>query len=155
MHDQASVWDRVHRYEQRYGGSATHSVLAATEQARRPAAALVAGLHPLPYQSGVLIGIAGQPLLLEVFDSPGTLTAVWHEVLAAAAVDAIDAEPVPTPGRRARRFLDRVVEIPVEVGLSAVGHDSRSVYARRSTLAWHGRLVHTVAVNPRHELVAA
>jgi hypothetical protein len=155
MHDQGSVWDSVGRYEQRYGSSATHSVLEVTEQAGERAAALVADLRPLPFQSGLLVGIAGHPLLLEVFDSPSTLATVWDAVLAAAAIDAVDAEPIPTPGRRARRFLDRVVAMPVQTGHGAVGRDVESTYARRSTLVWHGRLVHTVATNPRHELVAA
>lgn len=93
---------------------------------------------------------------LEVFDSPRSLASSWKALLQAAAVDAVGQQPVPTPGRRARRFLDRVqtadkarVDIGVEVSRSS------SPYADLVSLTWRGRAVHAVATNPRHELVMA
>jgi hypothetical protein len=155
--DQGAVWERISRYEHAYGGTRTHSVLDATQRVQAQASSLVAGLRPLPFQSGVLFGIGGQPLLLEAFDSPRTLAAVWEQLLQSAALDAIGAAPVPTPGRRARRFLDRLEQVATAPAEAGVGRDfcGRSDYARLDSLVWSGRTVHTVASNVRHELVAA
>jgi hypothetical protein len=151
--DQAQVWDRVSDYEQRYAASATHSFLDAVAPVEEQAARLVHDLRPLPFQSGLLVGVGGHPLLLEVYDSPRTLAAVWDGLLRAVALDALAAPAVATPGRRARRFADRVVRAP----LTRDGEDlrGRSPDADVRALLWRGRAVHTVAVNPRHELVAA
>jgi len=154
---QGAVWERVSRYEDRHGGTDTHSLLAATDRVEQAAAALVAGLSPLPFQTGVLIGIGGQPVSLEVFDSPRTLAQVWGGLVHAAAVDAVSAAPVATPGRRARRFAAQVATVAVApepgAGLGASGR-ARSPYVVLSVLVWRGRAVHIVAINPRHELVA-
>ena len=147
---QAGTWAEVSRYEQRYARSDTGSFLDAAAPAEASAAALVRDLEPLPFQSGVLTGVAGQPLLLEVYDSPRTLAAVWSQLLQAVALDALHAEPVPTPGRRARRFLDHVLGAATD----GQGH-GETAYARLDAAVWNGRSVHTVAVTPRHELVAA
>lgn len=117
---------------------------------------LVEDLRPLPFQSGVLIGIAGHPVQLEVFDSSRTLADAWNSLLAAAALDAIDQEAVPTPGSRARKFVERVRSVQADPG--AVQQDvrrQRSSHVELTTLAWNGRTVHAVARNPRHELVGA
>lgn len=143
---QQEVWERVSRY----GTSSTRSLLETTRDADAAARALVAGLRPLPFQSGVLIGIGGQPVMLEVFDSPRTLARVWDGLLHAAAVDAVGRPVVPTPGRRARRFVRRVAQVP----LAADGRGA-TAEARVAVLGWRGRAVQTVALNPRHELVRA
>ena len=147
----------MNRFEERYGGSPTSSLLDVTHDAERSARALVAGLRPLPHQCGVLLGLAGQPVQLEAFDSWQTLEAVWDALLLSAALDAITLPAVATPGRRARRFVDRVSAVPLgeRDGGVGTGLTGRSPYARVEALAWRGRTVHAVAVNPRHELVAA
>lgn len=155
--EQGATWERVRRFEQRYGASPTGSLLDATRDADRLATQLVEGIRPLPFQSGVLICLAGQPVQLEAYDSPRTLTAVWDALLQSAALDALDLPPVATPGRRARRFLDRVGAVPVSEHDGGLGTalQGRSPYVRLDAMAWRGRAVHMVAVNPRHELVSA
>ncbi len=155
--DQSGVWQSVRRHEERSGAGPTHSILDATASVAERAERLIAGLRPLPFQCGVLIGVAGQPLLLEAFDSPRTLSHAWETLLTAAASDAVDAAALPTPGRRARRFLDRATAVPLdsrEAGIAS-GLAGRSDKARLELLIWHGRAVHTVAANLRHELIAA
>ena len=64
---------------------------------------------------------------------------------------------MPTPGRRARRFLGRFEDVRLAgypAGL-ATGVVGRSPYARLDGLVWRDRAVHAVAVNTRHELLAA
>lgn len=121
---QREVWERVAVYGD---GDSLFDTVRHLDDA---ASALVSGLSPLPFQSGVLVGIAGRPVLLEVFDAPSTLAAVWDGLLHAAALDALGRRPVPTLGRHARRFV-------------------RDLGSRVSVLRWHGRDVHTVAINER------
>ncbi|QJY49831.1 ARPP-1 family domain-containing protein [Pseudonocardia broussonetiae] len=121
---QREVWERVARYG--HGESLFDTV----RHLDAAASALVAGLSPLPFQSGVLVGIAGRPVLLEVFDAPSTLAAVWGGLLHAAALDALGRRPVATLGRHARRFV-------------------RDLGPRVSVLRWQGRDVHAVAINER------
>jgi hypothetical protein len=151
--NQGDVWRRVAAFEQTHGATATGSVMDATRSLQDRAAALVQGIEPLPFSSGVLIGVGGQPLLLEVFDSPETLAAVWQQLLQAAAVDALDAPAVATPGRRARRFVERLSQLPVQRQQTRMA--GRSPYGRLDALVWRDRAVHTVAANVRHELVSA
>lgn len=146
---QQQVWQRVARY----GSSPTGSLLDTTRERRAAAEALVRGLRPAAFQTGVLIGLAGQPLLLEVFDSPRTLAAAWAGLLAGVAIDAVGAPEVLTPGYRARRFVRHLPEpatLPFEGGCEA-----ESPYTRVRSLRWRGRAVVTVAVNLRHALVTA
>jgi hypothetical protein len=154
---QDRTWQRVSDLEARHGGGDTHFLGDALRSADERAARLVAGLAPLPFQSGVLLCIAGQPVQLEVFDSPRTLASVWSALLHAAAVDALSCTPVATPGRRARRFLDRVRSLSQTSHDGTHGSTSRraSPYAELTSLSWGDRTVHAVATNPRHELVMA
>ena len=155
--DQGEVWQRVRSLEQRYDASGTHSLLDATHRSQARAAASVAGLRPLPFTCGVLVGIGGQPAVLEVFDSPRSLAHAWDALVRSVAIDALAAAPLPTPGRRARRFLDRLPQAGLDAASAGVGTALRgeTPYARLDALAWRGRVVHAVATNPRHELVAA
>ncbi len=152
---QGDVWRSVRRQEQRHGSSATHSVVDAMDAVRDQAARLVAGLQPLAFQSGVLIGIAGAPMLLEAFDSPEVLASVWQELLAAAAFDAVGAVPRPTDGWRAREFLQSATSVPMQrqAGDLGVNLHGTSNLGPVELLVWRHRAVHFVAANARHELV--
>lgn len=142
--DQYRTWQRVRGMEARYGGGATHFLDDALRPAEDDIRRLVEGLRPLPFQSGLLIGLGGQVLQAELYDSPRTLAAVWTSLLQAAGTDALAAAPMPTPGRRARRFVERMRHASEHGGTEKV---------RFSSLTWRDRTVHAVGVDPRHELV--
>lgn len=146
--DQAAVWRRVAGYG---AGAYRDAARERRERARR----LVDGLAPLAFQCGVLAGVAGRPLLLEVFDSPRTLAAAWDGLLAGIAVDAVGADPVPTPGYRARRFVSRLAGVPVAPvpGGDGTGFTGGTGQVRVASLSWRGRSLVAVAVNPAHPLV--
>lgn len=155
---QQEVWRRVETYSGRFGRNDTGSLLHAADQGRQGTDRLVAGVQPLPGQCGVIIGLAGQPLLLELSDSPRTFRALFGPLLQAVALDALAAEPVPTPGRRVRRFVDRLLAMPlIEAGEAGEGRAARgeSAYGELRGLLWRERLVHASAINTRHSLVAA
>lgn len=152
---QSAVWERVRHYEDQHGATRTRSF---TDHADRRAAqveSLVAGLRPLPGQIGVLIGLAGQPAVAEVFGNDQLLVRELDSILRAVALDALDLAPTPTPSRRARRFLDRAAVAlvrgtrPAGAGSSVEG---ATPYVQVSGLDHAGSPVHRVLTNPRHEL---
>ena len=158
-HSQGEVWRRVEGYGQRYGSDATGSLRHPAERARHDAVSLVAGLEPLPGQCGLLVGLSGQPLLLEALDSPRTFRHLWSPLLKSVALDALQAtSDEPMPGRRARRFVERLGMAPLALnGAAGAGRSltARTPYVDLRGLVWNDRAVQVAALNPRHQLVGA
>jgi hypothetical protein len=94
-----------------------------------------------------------------VFDRPTTLAEQYREILRAAVLDSLGASAVPTPGRRARRFAERLVlaELDFEPNVgSARTPQPRQHPVRRSDLLRHGcNTVHPRATYRRHPLLQA
>jgi len=154
---QGAVWVQVHEYERLDGPTATTSYTEHADRRGDTVERLVAGLRPLPGQIGVVVGLAGQPFLAEVFDSHDTLVRQFDAIIRAAAVDAVDIPAVKTPSRRARRFIDRATRVPTrpaeQAGLGKTVR-GRNEYADVVGLDWNDAAVHVVMTNPRHELCA-
>ena len=170
-HRQQQVWERVARYDAAYGPSATASyvdhldrrgALAATSGTDPDArlARRVLGVRALAGQRGVLIGLGGQPAFLELFASTSGLRRHLAALLQAATVDAALLPSEPTPGRRARRFVERLSTEPLRFAASidaGAGRAlrSRSPYHDVRALEWAERLAHTTIFNRRHPLMEA
>jgi hypothetical protein len=164
--DQGDVWQRVGRYERELGGSATSSLVELQERLNAELAALLTEVRPLFGQRGVLIGAAGHPVLLEVYDDPQTLAEQWDALLSAVALDARLAPAKPTPGYRARVFVQRLAAVPPSrtialrkaftVGTDTaftVGADDDLVSARG--IATSARLLHLAVLNVKHQFILA
>jgi len=148
--DQAETWRRVGEYDVRFGANPTASY---TEHANRGAgdvARLVQGIRPWRGQVGVVIGIAGQPVMAEVFDNPLTLSTEFDSILAAAGLDALGQPDVRTPSGRAFRFVDRVSVVRPRPRVRAgagVSVEGSSEYVTVTGLAWQRGVVHLKAVS--------
>lgn len=156
--DQGDVWRRVSRYERVHGGSATSSLVDVQDRASAAVEEMVRGLRPLYGQRGVLVGVGGHPVLLEVFDHPRTLAEQWDAILRAVALDVVGMPDVTTPGCRARAFVQRVRRLLREgdvYGPEIDGLDRRDDLVSVRTLALRGAELHLTALNVRHELVLA
>ena len=157
--DQGDVWRRVARYERMHGASATSSLVEVARRLDAQVEALVSLVRPLPAQRGVLIGVGGHPVLLEVFDHPRTLAEQWAGILGSVWMDAHAAPAVPTPGRRARAFVARISGTPLKptrragVGRGLTVEDDTLISGRG--LALGTSLVHAAVLNARHDLVLA
>lgn len=119
----------------------------------------VPALRPLPGQTGVVVGVAGQPLLAEVFASPQVLSEQLPWILEAAALDAALLPPSVTPSRRARRFVGRFSEVswlPTATPGWGRATEGASEYVHARSLAWPGpqQAVHAYASNRHHPLLA-
>ena len=154
---QHDVWDSVARFEQAAGPTGSGSFADHLDLLPLDAATVRA----LPGQTGVITGIAGWPVTLELFGSPSALSAHLTGILDAARLDALlagHAEPVP--GRRARRFAAALSDLPLESapvhageGHAVTGGAAR--LAARGIAAPCGLLAHLSALNLRHKLIGA
>ncbi len=163
---QSAVWSRVGRYEAALGSSPTGSLLdhldGLTEGVGRHGAAL------LPGQRGVILGVGGQPLVLEMFGSRAALAAHLPALLAAVFLDAALIPPSlvgQVPGRRARRMAAHLAGVPlagsaadpgagdIGVGTNLTAHTTHATVTGIATPA--GGLAHLSALNTRHPLLVA
>lgn len=107
----------------------------------------------------MLIGAAGHPVLLEVYDDPQTLAEQWESLLSAVAMDARLAPPQPTPGHRARAFIQRLTAAPIRstsMGGRAVAVDAdKDKLLSARGVALGDRLLHLAVVNAKHQFVLA
>jgi hypothetical protein len=154
---QHEVWDSVARFEQATGPTASGSFADHLDRLAPEDAAV----RVLPGQTGVITGVAGWPVALELFGSPSALSAHLPGILDAARLDALlagHAEPVP--GRRARRFAAALSALPLESAPVHAG-DGHALTAHGAHLAARGIavadgiLAHLSALNLRHKLIGA
>ncbi len=157
--DQGDVWARVGHYERAFAPSGTSSLVEVQGGLDDQIRDIVHAVKPLPAQRGVLIGVAGHPAILEVFDHPQTLIDQWEAILSSVAVDALLTPAEPTPGYRAREFVRRVMATSVEeagpagTATAFAGTDGNLISARGISI--EDRLIHAAVVNTRHQLVLA
>lgn len=152
---QGEVWSRVAGLERQHGASATKSYLDYAERAEGDVARMTTGLRSFPGQVGVMIGVAGHPVLAEVFSRPEALEEQFRSILEAAAFDAIGQPPIPTPSHRGRRFLELAAAVhqrPIEQ--AGLGRRLRGGNAKVDveSLAWMDHEIHALLSNPRHAL---
>jgi hypothetical protein len=155
---QGEVWRRVSELDDRLGVNATSSFTEHADRAEDRVRRLTRGLRPFPGQVGVVIGLAGQPVAAEVFDSPTTLVRQFASIVNAAAMDALWLPSVPTPSRRARRLVDHAGELQLrQVAQAGLGVNlgARDDAVEVAALGWRDREVHSVVTNLRHQLVSA
>jgi len=148
---QGTVWSRVAEHtagtQNQTGSFVRHLDQAAVD---------TSDFRVLPGQVGVLVGIGGQPYVAEVFDSNTSLRRQFRAIVEAAALDARFAPAAATPGRRARRFVERVEAVRVvSCGPAGVGDGvaGRSEHVDLAGVRWQGRDVHTRMSYARHPLL--
>lgn len=152
---QGEVWRRVAEHTRGFEGLGTGSFVDRLDLADAERTQW-ADLRPLPGQSGVLIGIGGQPYVAEVFDSSSRLRAQLPALLEAAALDARFAPAVATPGRRARRFIERLDRVrPRRTEPAGIAERTRGASEHLDVVAltWQGHHVHTRVTHVQHPLL--
>ena len=135
--DQGQVWDSVAEYQHTLAApSATSSYADVVHQRQDSVEDLTRGLTPLPGQRGVIVGIGGTAVALELFASAATFADYFDSLLSGYAVDALAARSTATPASEARRLLRRVAKAKWTLG-DAVGL-GREIAIDGGDLAGHG-----------------
>lgn len=157
--DQGDVWSRVAAYERTYGASDTSSLVEVLDQAEVADVVRAAIPAPLLGQRGVLVGVAGHPAVLEIFEHPGSLAQQWDALIDGLLRSTLHVPARVTPTRRARAFVDRLSghELPraEPAGAGVVASAEDDLVSVRALDTADGRTVHVAALNVRHDLVLA
>jgi len=157
--DQGDVWSRVAAYERAYGASATSSLVEVLDQAQVSDQLRAAVPRPLLGQRGVLVGVAGHPALVEVFEHPDSLAQQWNALVDGLLASTLHVSCRATSTRRARAFLDRLShrDLPglTAAGAGVLGEVDDDLVSVRALRTGDGRTLHATALNVRHELVLA
>jgi hypothetical protein len=154
---QGEVWLRVDSYPDGFDLLDTGSLVGHLDRADDDVQQLTRDIRPLPGQAGVVVAIAGQPFMMEVFDDAQTLHEQFDSIISAAGLDALGQPPVVTPSRRARRMVERLERMDLRTTERI--EDGARLYARDndldvSALSWRGRPVHLRATFLRHPILA-
>lgn len=182
---QSKVWRRVSQLQRSYGDSPTGSLLdlmakeelnsridrRETAKARLGQARVIdprmvrevkrLASKVLPGQTGVMIGIGGVPIALELHANPDLLKAQLRQLLGAALLDGVAITAMPTPGRLARRFAEEILSTPLSpLGINATSTTYEGVERHahiRGIVANNNpaRSLHVSVLNARHELALA
>lgn len=157
--DQGDVWSRVAHYEQTYGMSPTSSLVEVLDQAEVTEELRAAIPRPLLGQRGVLVGVAGHPALVEVFEHPDSLAQQWDALIDGLLASTLHVGRKTTSTRRARAFLDRLTHRSLTdltaAGDGVLGEAADDLVSVRALDTGGGRTIHATALNVRHELVLA
>ncbi|MCO4261489.1 hypothetical protein NG697_00790 [Pseudarthrobacter sp. MDT3-26] len=115
---QGRIWERVSRFDNARGASATSSLLQhmdwfKDDKEERNRFSAADAPKPLEGQRGVVIGLGQQPLLLEVFGTSTLFLRHYRQLVEAALLDLELLSPQvlasgPMPGQRARDFAAHV-----------------------------------------------
>lgn len=152
---QSEVWRRVARLAG--SSSSTGSLVDAQRRSNDQARLVMLHARPLAGQTGVVIGIGGQPVTLENFDHPDTLREQFAPMIRAASLDAIGKPAIATPNRRARRMIRQleVASLDVEPNLGQTSTLGRARTAELDVMALRHalRTIHLRATNHRHPML--
>ena len=153
---QHEVWRRV---EQHGLASPSGSLVSRLDVRDTHAELVLERTRPLPGQTGILVGIGGHPISLEVFDHPQTLVEQLPQIVRAASLDAYGRPALPTPGRRARRMVARLerarLDLEPDVGQTARLGRARTEALDVMSLRYRHRVVHLRAIDHRHPVLVA
>ncbi|MET3203954.1 UNVERIFIED_ORG: hypothetical protein ABIB21_000730 [Arthrobacter sp. UYEF13] len=115
---QRRIWERVSRFDNARGASATSSLLQhmdrfKEDKEKRNRFDAADAPKPLEGQRGVVVGLGQQPLLLEVFGTSTLFLRHYRQLIEAALLDLELLPPqalasCPMPGQRARDFAAHV-----------------------------------------------
>lgn len=163
---QHDVWSRVAAHGAVTGPSATGSLIDHLNRIEDPGQrgfepALEQVVALLPGQRGVVLGVGGRPLALELFGSAKALAAHLPGLLAAARLDASLVPPQhrrPVEGWRARdmaAYLDSVDLFGARESGAGVIVEARTTHADlRGIATASGALAHLGVLNTRHPVLA-
>lgn len=153
---QFEVWNRVGRYDRELDASPTSSMLDHLDAVEEEPIRRMSG------QRGVIVGIGGRVIGLELFGSSRGLAARWKGLVRAAQLDARLAPAIRTRAQAARDFVRALGRTTLRDGdraglasdVRSTGGPLRAAGVRGTQLAG-SPLLHLTAFDDSHPLLAA
>lgn len=145
--NQGQVWQEVASKHQEMGVRSSTGAMRDAFEGHRGAVRAIqkAFAQPLPGQTGVLACIGGEPIVLDAFDRPDTLSKMWKRLISGYAMDALTAGTEKLPAGVAEEFMaqaragDFSIHDPVGIGSDVVVTSPAVV---GTALAWEEGVVH-------------
>jgi hypothetical protein len=157
--DQRRVWDEVSNYARRHKADVPTQSVAELDDIVADETNELGDVQSLPGQRGVIVAALGQPMVLELFDHPDTLSERLSIILRGFRLDVARLSFVETPSRRARRFAEQVTGnslTPIDRDRTSQRlRSTKNQFVATETVFADEDLLHLSALNPRHELVLA
>jgi hypothetical protein len=153
--DQGRVWNGIAGYNRKlHSKSATESMVHLRDQILKDEN--LTKVRPLAGQIGVLVGINGHPVAMEIFDHPDTLAERLEAILLGYLPDCIGNHYTATPGHRARSFVHKAGTKKLElIPQSPVLRNRPDKLVATEALLDNNRIRHISTLNVKHELVLA
>jgi hypothetical protein len=110
-------------------------------------------LKLLEGQSGVLVGLDGYPLLLEIFDSPASLAQHIEPLVSASLLDSSGESDKLVSDSQIERFLEQALSHPVHSNVIYRSRKQLSITTLKITSKmskFEGTPVHALAINMQH-----
>lgn len=144
---QGAVWDEVSSKHQEMGVMSSSGAMRDSYEGHRGALRAIqkAFANPEPGQTGVLACIGGEPIVLDAFDRPDTLSKMWKRLVSGYAMDALTAPSDKLPAGVAEEFMAQAragefsIQAPVGIGSDVVVTSPAVV---GTALAWEEGVVH-------------
>jgi hypothetical protein len=150
---QTEVWARVARYDREFTASPTSSMLDHLDRVDDEPVRRMSG------QRGVIVGIGGRVIGMELFGSSSGLAARWDGLVRAAQLDARMAPMHATPAQAARDFvraLGRTEFLDGErAGLATAVRSTGGPLTVSGVRLPHAPMLHLTAFDDTHPLLAA
>jgi hypothetical protein len=144
---QGEVWAEVSSKHAEMGVRSSSGAMKDSYEGHRGALNAIqqAFAQPEPGQTGVLACIGGEPIVLDAFDRPDTLSKMWKRLILGYAMDALRAPSMQVAAGVAEEFVAQArggefsIHDPVGIGTDVVLTSPAVV---GSALAWAEGVVH-------------
>jgi hypothetical protein len=150
---QERTWNRITTLSAKGATSETNSLIEIMQSLSQKSNRRDPDLKLLEGQSGVLVGLDGYPLLLEIFDSPASLTQHIEPLISASLLDSTGESDKWVSDSQIERFLERALSHPVHSKVINRSREQLSITTRKLTSKmskFEGTPVHALAINMQH-----
>lgn len=161
---QTQVWDAVSRQEGRSGTRPTHSLeqvmqedLSGPTTQGKIAAQINERFAPRADQVGAVVAVQGQPLAMEVFNTPRLVRDALGDLLKGIAFDVDLASPFPATQDTIKHFIREVRRTPFEAKGSL--EETYRLSGATDAISIHGtwlnpgECLHLLAINHSHPIL--
>jgi len=150
---QERTWNRITSLSEKGATSQTNSLIEIMQGLSQKSNRSYPDPMLLDRQSGVLVGLDGYPLLLEIFDSPATLAHHIQPLIGASLLDGSGEVDKFVSESQIERFLEEVLSHPMHSnGRNGPSEQlsTRTIHLTSKVSKFEGVPKHALAMNMQH-----